>query len=179
MTKKTRGHVLLVDDHIDAIDYVRLHLERNRYAVSTTTRGKSTLRVAADMDVDIIFLDVHMPEMSGVETCRALRCSKKHANTPIIFMTADDSESSELAGLDAGADEYLVKPVSAAALEKRVAAYMRKTKQLRDIQKAAHNWRKEAFTDALTGTRSRRYAELMMHEKADGWVIMCDIDHFK
>lgn len=175
---ESKGNVLLVDDHIDAINYIQAHLERSGYTVTTATSGQAGVDAAGD-DIDIIFLDVHMPGMSGIEACRILR-GGKHTETPIVFLTADDSEGSEVAGLDAGGDEYLSKPVSAVALERRVSAYMRRRDRATCLQSAMDGWRRDALTDAMTGARSRRYAERIMRESACGmWAIMCDIDHFK
>lgn len=175
----TKGHILLVDDHIDAIDYIRSYLEKCGYTVTMATSGQDAVDIAHAKDIDVIFLDIHMPGMTGIETCQSLR-DGSHADTPIIFLTADESESSELAGLDAGGNEYLRKPVSAVALEKRVAAYMRRRDRAANLQSAMDDWRRDALTDAMTGARSRRYADRIMQESArDIWVIMCDIDHFK
>lgn len=173
----TKGRILLVDDNLDVIDYIRLHLEKSGYVVTTAASGQEAVK--AGRDIDIIFMDVRMPGMSGIEACRILR-EGPHADTPIIFLTADDSEASEIAGLDAGGNEYLGKPVSAVALERRADAYMRRKRLAADLRAATDSWRREALTDALTGALARRYAERMMRESVCGmWVIMCDIDHFK
>ncbi len=177
MKGETKGRVLLVDNNIKMMEYVRSHLERGGYEVTVATSGKEA--VAARDDIDVIFMDVHMPDMTGIDACLALR-SGSHADTPIIFLTTDGSEESEVAGLDAGGNEYLSKPVSAIALVRRVDAYMRRNKRAANLIAATENWRREAMTDALTGARSRRFAERMMLDNVNGkWVIMCDIDSFK
>ena len=176
-----KGHILLVDDNISMVDYIRVHLESNGYTVTTAESGQAALVAAEEgvESIDVILLDVHMPGMSGIEACQALR-SGAHANTPIVFLTADDTEYSEVAGLEAGGNEYLCKPVSAVALEKRVAALVNNNRRMIKLQEAITGWRHEALTDTLTGAHSRKFADNIMQSDASGlWAVMCDIDHFK
>jgi diguanylate cyclase (GGDEF)-like protein len=169
-------HVLLVDDNIQAVDYIRIFLEDAGYKVQTAQSGQEALSVIST-ETDIILLDLHMPGMTGIEVCQRLRV--RQCNTPIIFLTADDSEANEIKGLDVGGNEYLHKPVSAAALERRIMALINNKLKMEKLRNAVDNWRNEAYTDNLTGVYTRRFLQHMPAEIHDTCVMMIDIDHFK
>jgi len=172
----SKGNILLVDDHPELVEHIAIHLDREGYSVTTTTCGADALSAAGGTDFDVVVLDMHMPGMSGIEVCRRL---KSRGAIPVIFLTADDSEPSELGGLDAGGDEYLVKPVSAAVIERRIAGKIRDKARVDRLRAAVDGWKGMASTDELTKTKTRLHLRELPASVSDGGVVMVDVDHFK
>ena len=125
------SRLLVVDDDNDVRDSLRLALGYAGYAVSTAANGAEALSTVAQSPVDLIILDVLMPMLNGLDTCRALR-SRGDA-TPVLVLTARDAIDDRVAGLEAGADDYLVKPFALRELLARVNALLRRTKPARDV----------------------------------------------
>ncbi|HEX5755386.1 MAG TPA: hybrid sensor histidine kinase/response regulator [Arenimonas sp.] len=111
--------VLVVDDSVDTID-VLVGLLRHEYRVIAATRGSEALRLVESERPDLILLDVVMPEMDGFAVCRQLRADPKHAETPVVFLTANDDAGSVVDGLRLGAVDYIAKPVEPLVLLARV-----------------------------------------------------------
>jgi two-component system response regulator MprA len=120
-----------VDDDRDVRDSLRRALGYAGYAVATATDGAEALATVAHAPVDLIILDVLMPMLDGLDTCRALR--GRGDATPVLVLTARDAVDDRVAGLEAGADDYLVKPFALRELLARVNALLRRTKPVRDL----------------------------------------------
>jgi two-component system alkaline phosphatase synthesis response regulator PhoP len=118
--------ILLVDDEPDLLELVKYNLIRDGYEVFTAEDGRQALVLAKEIKPDLIVLDVRMPGLDGIETCRRIRSDPKIANLPVIMLTALGQEIDELKGLDAGADDYLTKPVSYRKLQARVNTLLRR-----------------------------------------------------
>ncbi|MCC6540799.1 MAG: response regulator transcription factor [Flavobacteriales bacterium] len=103
--------ILLVDDEPDILELLRYHLDREGYSVKTALNGKEALRMARAEHPDLIVLDIMMPGMDGVEVCAQLRQQPEFKDTVITFLTARSEDYSQIAGLEAGADDYIAKPV--------------------------------------------------------------------
>jgi two-component system response regulator MprA len=120
-----RVRILVVDDE----PAVRVALERalklERYDVEMAGDGKEALDLLATRHVDALVLDIGMPEVDGLEVCRRLRAAGDH--TPVLMLTARDAVDDRVEGLDAGADDYLVKPFALRELQARVRAMLRRT----------------------------------------------------
>ena len=115
--------ILLVEDEASLADTVRYNLEREGYVVDVAADGRSALeRFRAD-GADLVILDLMLPEMSGLDVCRAIR---RDSDVPIIIVTAKDSEADKVAGLELGADDYVTKPFSVRELISRVRANLRR-----------------------------------------------------
>jgi two-component system response regulator MprA len=123
--------LLVVDDDRDVRDSLRRALGYAGYAVTTAADGAEALATVAQAPVDLIILDVLMPMLNGLDTCRALR--GRGDPTPVIVLTARDAVDDRVAGLEAGADDYLVKPFALRELLARVNALLRRTKPVRDL----------------------------------------------
>ena len=123
--------LLVVDDDPDVRDSLRRALGYSGYAVSTAANGADALSSVAQSPVDLIILDVLMPMLDGFDTCRALR-ERGHA-TPVLVLTARDAVDDRVAGLEAGADDYLVKPFALRELLARVNALLRRTRPVHDV----------------------------------------------
>ena len=123
--------LLVVDDDRDVRDSLHRALGYAGYAVATAANGAEALSTIAHAPVDLIILDVLMPMLNGLDTCRALR--GRGDATPVIVLTARDAIDDRVAGLEAGADDYLVKPFALRELLARVNALLRRTKPARDL----------------------------------------------
>ena len=116
-------HVLVIDDESRFTRLVEANLSSEGYEVSTGSNGKEAVEMAAEQKPDLILLDVMMPEYDGFEACVHIR---SFSNVPIIMLTAKGQEEDRVRGLDAGADDYIVKPFSANELLARVRAVLRR-----------------------------------------------------
>ena len=131
MTSDLRPRLLVVDDDQDVRDSLRRALGYAGYAVATADNGADALKAVAKTPVDLIIMDVLMPKLDGLEACRALR--DRGDDTPVLVLTARDAIDDRVDGLDAGADDYLVKPFALRELVARVNALLRRTQPLRDV----------------------------------------------
>lgn len=120
------GRVLVVDDDPDVRDAVETALELEGHRVTTAPDGLAALRRLGQTEFDAMVLDVLMPNLDGFEVCRRLRTSGNR--TPVLILTARDSEEDTIRGLDLGADDYLVKPFALGELLARVRALLRRTR---------------------------------------------------
>jgi len=118
--------ILLVDDEPDLLELVRYNLIRDGYTVFTAANGEQALKVAAEVRPHLVVLDVRMPVLDGIETCKRLRDNRDTADLPVIMLTALSQEIDEVKGLGAGADDYIAKPVSYRKLEARIKSLLRR-----------------------------------------------------
>ncbi len=130
--------ILVVDDEPDLLDLVRYNLEREGYRVSMARDGVEALHVLSITYPDLVILDVLMPRMDGMELCKMLRRRPEYAHIPVLMLTAKTGEGDEVEGLDAGADDYLPKPVSPRRLLSRVRALLRRSNWREAEEKEAH-----------------------------------------
>ncbi len=118
--------ILLVDDEPDILEFIGYNLRKEGYEVSTATNGREALEVATTFVPHLILLDVMMPEMDGIATCRALRQHPELDNTIICFLSARGEDEQQLAGFEVGADDYLTKPIRVQILVSRVKALLKR-----------------------------------------------------
>lgn len=124
---ETKGKkVLIADDEPDILEIVQYNLQKEGYDTYTAKDGDEALQKAKELHPDLIVLDVMMPKRNGVEVCEILRTQPAFQKTLIIFLTALNDESSQMNGLDKGADDYVNKPVSPKLLMSRVNALFRR-----------------------------------------------------
>ena len=127
----TRKHILIVDDEADFRDTLSEQFELSEgFQVTSAGTGEEALTLAAAQRVDIIVLDVDMPGINGIETCKRLRAAGIRA--PIIMLTGRTGEADTVAGLDAGANDYVTKPFTFSVLLARVRAQLRSFEQTED-----------------------------------------------
>lgn len=122
MNNKT---IVVVEDEKPIADILQFNLEKEGYTVCCAYDGKEGLNLIKKINPDLILLDIMLPEMGGVEVCQELR---KTSDTPIIMLTAKDSEFDKVIGLEIGADDYVTKPFSTRELIARIKANLRKVK---------------------------------------------------
>lgn len=121
------ARILVAEDDRDIRELIRMVLEFQGLEVTTTGDGETALDLGLRGEFDIILLDVLMPKISGLEICRKLRAAKSTRQIPVLFISAKGQESEIQAGLDAGADAYIVKPFTAQDLSRTINANLRKS----------------------------------------------------
>jgi len=119
------AHILLIEDEAKLARMIELELSYEAYQVSVVPDGLAGLTAARDLKPDLIVLDWLLPGLSGLEVCRRLRATGD--KVPIILLTAKDEVGDRVSGLDAGADDYVIKPFSIEELLARVRAHLRRT----------------------------------------------------
>lgn len=124
--------ILIVDDEKDILDLLEYNLEKEGYEVLKASDGASAISVAQKEVPDLVLLDIMMPKMDGIETCRQLRMMPSLKHTYIVFLTARSEEYSELAGFEAGGDDYISKPIRTRVLLSRVKALLRRRQGLEE-----------------------------------------------
>lgn len=123
----TATHILLVEDETKLARFIELELTSEGYQISMAHDGMTGLTMARELSPDLVILDWMLPGMSGVEICRRLRSTG--SKVPVILLTAKDEVQDRVTGLDAGADDYVVKPFSIEELLARVRAHLRRTQE--------------------------------------------------
>jgi two-component system alkaline phosphatase synthesis response regulator PhoP len=118
--------ILIVDDEIDILEILKYNLMKEGFSVEVATNGLDGIEIAKTFKPDLIILDVMMPQMDGIEVCEALRKLPGFESTLICFLTARGEDYSQIAGLDAGADDYISKPVKPRVLISRINAILRR-----------------------------------------------------
>lgn len=194
MPPKRGARILIVDDHQDNVELLQARLEARGYEIDTATDGQEALARVAAVAPDLILLDVMMPIIDGIEVARRLKSDPTLPFIPIIMQTALDATESKVEGLDAGADDYITKPINFAELEARVNSLLRikalqqdlaqRERQLADMN---DRLRQMSQTDALTALDNRRYIEERLVEMFGHATrfneplacMMCDLDKFK
>ncbi len=189
-----RGRILIVDDHEDNIEVLRVRLESWGYGIDSCFNGMEALAYVEKTPPDLILLDVMMPEISGIEVARRIKGNKALPFIPIIMQTALDSTDDKVEGLEAGADDYITKPIDFAELKARLRSMLR----IKRLQEALEEREKELLevnerlrfmsqTDGLTGLDNRRHLndridEMFQHAQRLNEpfsLAMCDLDKFK
>lgn len=174
-----RHHILVVDDD-PSITLLLAEILKDRYDVSIATDGETAIDAFRKRVPDLVLLDVTMPGLDGYEVCRMLKANAKTAHVPIIFVTVRDRIEDEIKGLDAGAVDFLAKPLHPTVVLARVRIHIA-------LKQQADQLRGLASTDVLTGVANRRrFDESLESEwrrcrrnRAPIALIMIDIDHFK
>ena len=127
--------ILLIDDEQDILEILSYNLEKEGYQVFTANNGNEGIVKAKEIIPDLILLDVMMPEKDGIETCQEMRQIKELQKTLIVFLSARSEEFSQLAGFDAGANDYIVKIIKPKVLISKVNALLQLTTQVAEQSK--------------------------------------------
>lgn len=123
---QSNNRVLLVDDERDILEFLSYNLKKEGFEVATCTDGQMALDMLDEFQPNLIVLDVMMPGMDGIETCENIRSHSKYDHILITFLTARAEDYSQVAGLEAGADDYINKPIKPKVLVSRVKALLRR-----------------------------------------------------
>ena len=123
-----KQRILLVDDEPDILEFIEYNLVKEGYDVHTAGNGRLGVEMAKKLLPDLVLLDVMMPEVDGMEACAEIREHGPLAQTVVAFLTARGEDYSQIAGFDAGADDYILKPIKPKVLVSRVQALLRRKK---------------------------------------------------
>ena len=132
--KKKDTTILLVDDELDILEIIGYNLSGEGYNVVTAQNGVEAIKKAKKHKPKLIILDVMMPEMDGIEACEKLRLIPELSETVITFLTARGEDYSQVAGFEAGADDYITKPIKPKVLTSKVKSLLRRFKTQDDSQ---------------------------------------------
>ncbi|MBC7984576.1 MAG: diguanylate cyclase [Candidatus Obscuribacterales bacterium] len=179
--------VLLVDDEPTQRLITARLLKRAGFAVDTAQNGKEALEQIVTGSYQLLVTDWEMPEMDGVALCRAVRSAKIDGYVYTILLTSRDAIEHLVMGLQAGADDYLIKPVLEPELLARLNTGKRIVTLERSLRAVVEENRRLSVTDPLTGAQNRRYLMEQLPSEIDRSarydhrlaVLMCDVDHFK
>ncbi len=127
--KKSDVKILLVDDEPDILEIVGYNLKNEGYQVYTASNGSEALKMAKKITPHLILLDIMMPEMDGIEACEKIRKVKELEHVIISFLTARGEDYSQVAGFDAGADDYITKPIKPKVLLSKIKSLLRRLKK--------------------------------------------------
>ena len=125
--EKSGYKILLVDDEPDILEFVGYNIKKEGYTLFTSSNGREAIRVAQEVVPHLIILDIMMPGIDGIETCKELRKIDAIKGTLIAFLTARSEDFSQIAGLDAGGDDYITKPIKPRVLMSRINALLRRS----------------------------------------------------
>lgn len=131
--------ILIVDDEKDIVQLLRYNLEKEGYKCFSAYDGEEAVEKAIKKKPNLILLDIMMPKMDGIEACRKIKENDNLQNTYVIFLTARNEEYSEIAGFDAGADDYITKPIKPRALLSRIKAIFKRSKVDNEVDEIVIN----------------------------------------
>jgi two-component system, cell cycle response regulator len=179
--------VLVVDDSPVYRELLQRMLTGPEYSVSFACNGSEAIRLQHDKSPDIIITDWVMPDFSGLELCERVRADKSAPYTYIILMTSNTEKSGVVKGLQAGADDYLVKPFDTSEMLARIGVGRRTIDLHRQLEQKSALLKEVASTDVLTGLPNRRAIEEWAGKQLSGaarhgfpvWVVLGDLDSFK
>ena len=120
------GHILIVDDDKDIQEILQFNIEKEGYTVDLASNGLEALEKMKVRTPDLVLLDVMMPMMDGIETCQAIKENAHYKDVIICFLTARAEDYSQIAGLEAGGDDYISKPIKPKVLMSRIHALLRR-----------------------------------------------------
>jgi len=124
--------ILVVDDEPDIIEFLSYNLKKEGFTIKTASTGRQAIDMAVSFNPHLILLDVMMPEMDGIETCGELRANPLTKDVLIAFLTARNEDYSQIAGFDAGGDDYISKPIKPKVLISRIKALLKRAGSLDD-----------------------------------------------
>ena len=171
--------ILAVEDEDDIAELIRYNLEREGYRVVTTSTGEAALQEAACRTPNLVLLDLMLPGVDGLEVCRRLKADNRTAKIPVIMVTARGEEADVVAGLELGADDYVVKPFSPRVLLARTRTVLRRRRETPaeetatlaihgiEIHPGRHEVRVDGRTVELTATE---FKILHFLARRPGWV---------
>ena len=182
-----KGRILVVDDSHDNVEIIATQLRFRGYEVEEAGRGHQALERVHASPPDLILLDVMLPDLDGYEISRRIKTDSALPFIPIILVTARDSTQDKVAGLDAGADDYLTKPINFPELEARVRSMLRIKRLQDELEEKNRELAQLSISDGLTGLFNHRHMQQLLEEEFERAnrsggplaVAMLDLDRFK
>lgn len=143
MQNNFKGHtILLVDDEQDILDFLSYNLQKEGYKVFTAGNGEEALKMVRQLSPSLILLDIMMPKMDGIETCQMIRRDLQFTQPIIAFLTSRAEDYSQVAGFEAGADDYITKPIRPRLLVSKVASLLRRLDRVVEVQEKSSSFLK-------------------------------------
>jgi two-component system, cell cycle response regulator len=181
------GRILVVDDNQDNIEIIATRLRFRGYEILEASDGSQALQLVRERAPDLILLDVMLPDIDGYEISRRIKGADDLPFIPIILVTARDSTQDKVAGLDAGADDYLTKPINFPELEARVRSMLRIKRLQDELEEKNRELERLSISDGLTGLFNHRHIHGLLAEEFERVartkdcmsVAMFDLDRFK
>jgi DNA-binding response OmpR family regulator len=130
-----KNQILIVEDENHILQFLQRGLMYKGFEVLAATSGEEALKLASARGPDLVLLDIMLPDISGIEVCRALRSAEKGTALPILMLTAKDDRSDKIMGLESGADDYITKPFDFEELVARIRAALRRVESTRRMGK--------------------------------------------
>ena len=185
--QERKSRILIADDDRVTREYVAGLLRGQGFEVETTDEGQKAIDRVSKGSVDLVLLDIIMPGLSGLDTCRLIKAMTQDSFLPVVLLTARSDTDSRVEGLRIGADDYVSKPFDERELLARVGAMLRIKRLHDDVQAAKEKLAHLAVHDELTGLYNYRYLHTRLNEefkRAERYrdplaCAMIDIDHFK
>lgn len=153
--------ILLVDDENDILEFVSYNLQKEGFKVYTASNGATAIKLAEEVMPHLILLDVMMPEMDGIETCQVIRSKAMLKDVLIAFLTARGEDYSQIAGFEAGGDDYIAKPIKPKVLVSRIKALLKRQGSASAIDTPT------SLSDSVAGIVMDRERFLVVKEGAD------------
>jgi two-component system, cell cycle response regulator len=181
------GRILVVDDNQDNIEIIATRLRFRGYEILEASDGAQALSLVRECAPDLLLLDVMLPDIDGYEISRRIKGAADLPFIPIILVTARDSTQDKVAGLDAGADDYLTKPINFPELEARVRSMLRIKRLQDELEEKNRELERLSISDGLTGLFNHRHIHDLLAEEYERVhrthdcmsVAMFDLDRFK
>jgi diguanylate cyclase (GGDEF)-like protein len=158
--------VCVVDDCVDENDILCMGLRLNNYEAVSVYEGRKALELCREGQIDVVLLDVDLPDIDGYEVCRQLKANAATADIPVIFITAHNDAENVVQGYNLGAADFIGKPFNLPVVMIRIEAIMR-TMQSRDDLPPAEDMIDTAYTDQLTGLRNSRFLLERLQEEVE------------
>lgn len=150
MSSQKTHTILIVDDEQDILDFLSYNLSKEGYKVLTANNGLKAIELAKDLKPSLIILDVMMPQMDGIEVCQTLREEHNLKDTVITFLTSRNEDYSQIAGFEAGADDYIAKPIRPRLLLSKVESLLRRSeKEAKEEENQTISVNREKFLVSL------------------------------
>lgn len=184
--EKTVAHpIFVVDDNPVVLRLIESMLTREGFTVRTADSGQALLTLLETILPDLILLDIDMPGISGIETCKRIKANPQTVDIPILFVTASNDKAHVIAGFAAGAQDYIIKPSTKEELLARVQTHLALHQAQKALKASQAKYRELSFIDDLTGFFNTRYLyqalqrQLVEHPQEPLTIVFIDIDKFK
>jgi len=182
-----QGRILVVDDNRDNAEIIATRLRYRGYVIEEAATGRLALESIRRSPPDLLLLDIMLPDIDGFEVSRRIKGDPSLPFIPIILVTARDQTEDKVLGFDAGADDYLTKPINFSELEARVRAMLRIKRLQDELEEKNRELQRISISDGLTGLYNHRHIHGLLREEfersgrtdAPLTVAMFDLDHFK
>ncbi|MEN8227608.1 MAG: response regulator transcription factor [Bacteroidota bacterium] len=132
--------ILLVDDEKDVLEFLSYNLRNEGFKIFTSSNGREAVRISAEIRPHLVLMDVMMPDMDGIQACEEIRANGELADTLVAFLTARGEDYSQIAGFEAGGDDYITKPIKPKVLVSRIKALLkRRSVKIKDSDTRSEN----------------------------------------